>query len=176
MLLIRSAVDYWSGLLDAPEVGATGAMVVHGGVGTKQRGRCQRETLGTGGRIRRPGERTPVRFGHWLHEYLAWAVEFRILTIGHLPPALRDGFRQAQERTVNLVGPLLGRVAEGRAERVLRRPCYHCGLMSNRRDRTRSTAGRRVAWRRSRRGPISLCCLDCSKTSYSGCRLNSAGL
>src|SRR6476620_6578985 len=73
MLLIRSAVDDWSGLLDAPEVGATGAMVVHGGVGTKQRGRCQRETLGTGGRIQRPRGRTPVRFRHWVHEHLAWA-------------------------------------------------------------------------------------------------------
>jgi hypothetical protein len=32
MLLIRNAVDCWSGLLDAREVGATGAIVVHGGV------------------------------------------------------------------------------------------------------------------------------------------------
>ena len=73
MLLIWNAVDYWSGLLDAPEIGATGAMVVHGGVGPEKRRRCERVTLRAGGRIQRPGGRTPVRFGHWVHEHLAWA-------------------------------------------------------------------------------------------------------
>jgi hypothetical protein len=117
LLKIRNAVDCWSSLLDAPEVGATGAMVVHGGVGAEQRGCCQRDTLGTGGRIQRPRGRTPVRFRHRVHEHLAWARGAPSHAIGQYRRTLRDGFREAQERTVNLEGPLLGRVAESRAER-----------------------------------------------------------
>ena len=87
----RNVVDRLDRLHDAPEIGATAAMVVHGGVGAEKRRRCERVTLGAGGRIQRPGGRTPVRFGHWVHEHLAWARGAHRHAIGRYQRTLRDG-------------------------------------------------------------------------------------
>ena len=106
MLLIRNAADYWSGLLDAPEVGATGAMVVHGGVGTNSAGVANARHSGqVDGSNGREGERRSG-FGTGCMNTSHGRAEPHIHTIGQYRRTLRGGFRQAQETTVNLEGPL----------------------------------------------------------------------
>jgi hypothetical protein len=121
---IRNTVNRWGRFLDAPEIRAVGAVVVHGGIGAEQRGRCQRETLGTGGRVQRPGGRTPVRFRHWVHEYLAGGRGAPHPCNRPIPPDLE---RRASAGPSGIAMTGIDQSAEGRVGRVLRRPCYHCG-------------------------------------------------
>ena len=87
----RNVVDRLDRLLDAPEIGTTSAMAVHGGVGAEKRRRCERVALGAGGGIQRPGGRTPVRFRHSVHEHLTWARGAYSHAIGKYGRTLRDG-------------------------------------------------------------------------------------